>query len=80
MKGPTMKEVLERVHFGRDEAGNLFVKNVWGHVKGNVFGDVLGTIAGRKWQFVETKKEQAIRLIREGKGEEAIRVIGSMGN
>ena len=64
---------------------------VWGNVGGDISGDVggsiagsvgvsiggtvKGTISGRKWQFVETLKEKAIRLIREGKGEEAIKLL-----
>jgi len=53
--------------------------DVVGHVKGNVkldvWGNVQGKINGRKWQYVETPKERVIRLIREGKGEEAIKVL-----
>lgn len=53
--------------------------SVWGNVYGHIWGDVNGTvngkICGRKWQYVETPKERAIRLIREGKGEEAIKVL-----
>jgi outer membrane lipoprotein SlyB len=49
--------------------------NVGGHVFGNVCGSVGGKINGRQWQFVETPKEKAIRLIREGNGEEAIKVL-----
>jgi len=49
--------------------------NVGGNVFGNVCGSVGGTINGRKWQFIETPKEKAIRLIREGRGEEAIQVL-----
>ena len=61
--------------------------NVWGDVRGNVRGNVcervegdivgmvFGTINRRKWQFVETPKEKAIRLIREGRGDEAIQVL-----
>ena len=53
--------------------------DVWGNVRGDVWGNVWGTvqgkIQGRKWQFVETPKERAIRLIREGKGDEAIKVL-----
>ena len=53
--------------------------NVWGNVmddvKGDVQGYVRGKISGREWQYVETPKERAIRLIREGKGEEAIKVL-----
>lgn len=48
---------------------------VWGHVKGSVSGNVYGTINGREWQFIETPKEKAIRLIREGKSEEAIMAL-----
>lgn len=53
--------------------------NVWGSVKGHidgiVEGNVWGTISGRLWEFTETDKEYAIRLIREGKSEEAIKVL-----
>ena len=53
--------------------------SVWGNVYGNIWGDVNGTvngkICGRKWQYVETPKERAIRLIREGEIEEAIKVL-----
>jgi hypothetical protein len=48
---------------------------VWGGVYGDVKGDVSGTIKGREWKFVETPKEKVARLIREGKGEEAIKVL-----
>ena len=54
--------------------GSVF-GSVKGDVLGNVWGDVQGTINGREWQFVETPKERAIRLIREGRGEEAIKVL-----
>lgn len=50
-------------------------RNVWG----GVWGTVKGTISGREWQFAETPKEKAIRLIREGKGEEAIDVLEISG-
>ena len=49
--------------------------SVGGSVGGNVCGGVEGTINGRKWQFAETPKEKAIRLIREGRGDEAIQVL-----
>ena len=53
--------------------------SVWTSVNGSVYGDVWGgvqgKISGREWQFVETPKERAIRLIREGKGDEAIKVL-----
>jgi len=49
--------------------------NVHGYVRGDVWGYVQGKISGRAWQFVETPKERAIRFIREGKGEEAIKVL-----
>ena len=48
---------------------------VWGDVRRNVGGTVKGKINGREWQYVETPKERAIRLIREGKGDEAIKVL-----
>jgi len=88
MKEPTMEEVLELVDFQRNVHGRLCVRtvkvsvegSVWGHVHGDVNGSVWGdvegtvegTISGRQWQFAETPKEKAIRLIREGKSEEAI--------
>ena len=50
-------------------------ENVGASVLGNVCGSVGGTIHGRKWQLVETPKEKAIRLIEEGKGDEAIQVL-----
>ena len=62
--------------------GNVFGNvsgDVEGNVRGNVCGhvgrDVKGTISGRKWKFVVTPKEKAIRLIQEGRGEEAIQVL-----
>ena len=88
MKEPTMAEVLNLVEFKRNVHGRLYVLDVntsvtgsvFGHVHGDVngciYGDVEGTvegtISGRQWQFAETPKEKAIRLIREGKSEEAI--------
>ena len=88
MKEPTMGEVLALVDFQRNVHGRLYVRtvkvsvegSVWGHVRGDVNGSVWGdvegtvegTISGRQWEFVETPKEKAIRLIREGKSEEAI--------
>ena len=91
MKEPTMEEVLKFVTFGRDEDGELFLRSVlgnvngtvWGNVngsvEGNVYGDiggtVKGTIGGRAWEWVETPKEKAIRLIREGKTQEAIMAL-----
>jgi hypothetical protein len=59
--------------------GDSVYGDVYGDVKGTVWGDVggdvQGTIKGREWDFVETPKEKAIRLIREGKDEEAIKVL-----
>jgi len=83
MNEPTMKEVLKLVTFARDGNGNLEIIDVLSHVsgrvRGNVYGGVdgmVGTINGRRWQFVvETPKEKAIRLIREGRGDEAIKVL-----
>jgi len=91
MKEPTMEEVLELVDFRRNVHGKLYVLDVkgsvvgevWGSVHGDVHGSVWGdvedivqgTIGGRQWEFVETPKEKAIRLIREGKGEEAIKLL-----
>lgn len=91
MKEPTMKEVLEIVEFDLISPGDLRIKrihgSVWGDVLGNVYGHVCGDIwesvngtvngkiSGREWQFVETPKERAIRLIREGEIEEAIKVL-----
>jgi hypothetical protein len=61
--------------------------DVYGHVKGgicggvggniynDVKGDVYGAIKGREWDFVETNKERAIRLMRQGEIEEAIKVL-----
>ena len=53
--------------------------NIWGsvegHIDGSVAGNVWGTIKGRYWGFAETDKEYAIRLIREGNAEEAIKVL-----
>ena len=53
--------------------------NIGGHVFGNVYGDVKGNVYGtinrRKWQFIETPKEKAIRLIQEGRVDEAIKVL-----
>ena len=49
--------------------------NVIGSVHGCVSGNVGGTINGRDWQFIETPKEKVIRLIREGRGEEAIMAL-----
>ena len=95
MKEPTMEEVLKLVEFDRNSDGSLLVRKVYGNVWGDVCGDVVGNvkgdvwenvygtvngkIAGREWQFVETPKERAIRLIREGKGEEAIKVLEEEG-
>jgi outer membrane lipoprotein SlyB len=49
--------------------------SIEGNVWGNVWGNVQGKISAREWQYVETAKERAIRLIREGKGDEAIKVL-----
>ena len=53
--------------------------NVWGsvkgHIDGSVEGNIWGTIRGRYWEFAETDKEYAIRLIREGNSEQAIKVL-----
>lgn len=49
--------------------------DVWGNVGDSVGGYVGGTINGLEWKFVETPKEKVIRLIREGKHEEAIKVL-----
>lgn len=42
MKKATMKEILELVEFGRDAAGELYIKRI----RDNVFGDVEGSISG----------------------------------
>lgn len=63
---------------GRDVWGDVrgdVRGSIWGSVEGDVRGTVKGKINGRRWQYVETPKERAIRLIREGKGEEAIKVL-----
>ena len=61
-----------------DVDGNL-EGHVWGSIKGYVNGsigeNVFCTINGRLWEFTETDKEYAIRLIREGKNEKAIKVL-----
>jgi len=61
-----------------DVDGNL-EGHVWGSIKGCVNGNigenVWGTINGRLWEFTETDKEYAIRLIREGRSEKAIKVL-----
>ena len=57
--------------------------SVWGSVGGDIEdsvggdieGTVEGTISGREWGFVETPKKKVIRLIREGKSEEAIKIL-----
>ena len=54
--------------------GNI-VGDIRGTVEGDIKGNVCGTINGRQWQSVETTKEKAIRLIREGRGDEAIQVL-----
>jgi outer membrane lipoprotein SlyB len=87
MKTPMIQEILALVTFNRDANGNLVINDVFGHVsgsvmgnvRGNVIGDVQGkvkgTINGCKWKFIETPKEKVIRLIREGKGDEAIQAL-----
>ena len=90
MGAPGLREILELVRFKRDSDHNLFVQDVWGSVRGTIHGDanvilgdingpvfgmVHGTINQREWQFVETTTERAVRLIREGKYEEAIELI-----
>lgn len=76
----TLEEALKLVQFKQDPLGTWCVENVKGdvfgnvgnvfgnvgNVKGNVGGNVGGTIAGRKWQFIETPKEKLKRLIDEG--------------
>lgn len=57
------------------DVGASIQGSVSGNIYGHVGGRVCGTVNGRKWQFVETPKEKAIRLIREGKSEEAIKVL-----
>jgi hypothetical protein len=91
MKEPTKKEMRKIVEFLRDGKGNLFINNVkgdilgtvWGNVgnvRGNIAGSVSGTICGRKWQLTETRTEKIIRLIREGKVEEAIYLLRRVSN
>jgi len=75
MKEPTMAEMQQLVDFQRNVHGKLFVCDVYCTVWGDVHGTVKGTIEGRKWEFVETPKEKIIRLIREGRSEEAIDVL-----
>jgi hypothetical protein len=59
---------------GSNVLGNV-VGSVYGDVEGDVKSNVGGTINGREWQFVETPKEKAIRLIRNGEIEEAIKIL-----
>ena len=72
VKGNVWRNVCGTVE--GDIKGNVW-GNVCGSVSGVVGGSVLGTINGCKWQFVETPKQRAIRLIREGKSEEALKVL-----
>ena len=76
-----------RIREVRDNVCGSVIGNVWGNIRGivqgsiegdvwgNVWGNVQGKISGRAWQFVETPKEKAIRLIREGRGDGAIKVL-----
>lgn len=77
----TLEKALELVEFELGPKG-WRVKNVKGHVWGdvwynvwgdvggdvrhNVWGNVGGTIKGRRWKFIETPKEKLKRLIEEG--------------
>lgn len=83
MKGPTMKEVLELVDFYPNGNGDWCVLNVnadvMNSVRGDVGGTVNGTINGKEWTLVESPKEKIIRMIREGKGEQAIDMIELTG-
>ena len=71
----TLKEALELVSFCRKD---------WGwevySVKGNVDGDVYGTINGREWTFVETPKQKFQRLITESGNQELIDTFNQLEN
>jgi len=80
----TLEKALELVDFEFIE-GAWRVKHVrcdvWGDVKWDVFGNVHGTINGRKWQFVETPREKLKRLIDEGADkDQLIEVINQLEN
>ena len=95
MKELTIQEILALVTFTLDANGSLVISDVFGYVSGSVLGNVCGnvegdiggcvggsvggTINGYKWRFVETSKEKTIRLIREGRGDEAIKVLQEYG-
>ena len=74
----TLEEALKLVEFRKDCHGKWYVGVVKGNcnlVKGRVItvkGDVVGTINGRRWQYVETPKERFERLIGETKNKELI--------
>jgi outer membrane lipoprotein SlyB len=53
--------------------------DVKGNVIGNINGNVHGRINGKEWTLVESPKEKIIRMIREGKGEQAIDMIELTG-
>jgi len=71
----TLEEALELVDFEPCPEG-WRVKNVNGSVYGdvlcNVWGDVGGTINGRRWKFIEPLKEELKRLIQEGADKDEI--------
>lgn len=81
----TIQQALELVDFDQYYDGVWFVGTVKGNcrvVEGNcgvvkgdcrtVEGRVVGTINGRQWQYVETSREQVVRLIEEGASKEAL--------
>ena len=72
IKGNVMGDVDGNVN------GNIW-GSVEGHIDGSVGGNVWGTIKGRYWEFTESNKEYAIRLLREGNAEEAIKVLEQEG-
>ena len=53
--------------------------DVFGGVGGDLFGGVgkrlFGHINGREWEYIETTNQKVIRLIQEGRGDEAIKVL-----
>ena len=87
----TIKEALELVEFEKCEDGGWFVAAVRGSchvVQGNAFvvrgdcdfveGEVLGTINGRAWQYIETPREKLQRLIKKTGNQELIEAFNQL--
>ena len=62
-----------------DVTGDIY-GDIYGDVESNIHGNVWGTINGRKWIFIETRKEKFQRLLQGTRNQELIDAFNQMEN